>query len=326
MKKTLAIALALMMLLSLAACGGNKTTAGQKEPASGGAASNDGALTDKDIEDVDKAIEALESMIPEGWTDGGNYASSIYKVWDDAFLPDACFPAPIAGTEADGTYFKDYGDDTINGDYSVGPLWYESKDDYRTYRVTFYATDDQLAEFIAGVETKGLKGGQVNDGAWREYNYGGNGWFMYIFFNTNDNQDGKFAGCVTATATDDLWELPKSIDGIPLPQTGVIGHDCSSYTIFDANNDEVEFDLAGDALPDNSYAAWFNYYGVTMQDAKDYAQQLVGLGWELQYESEDEDVYCSNLHKDGVYAVSNYLGYEAMMEIGFSDMIENLSY
>lgn len=331
MKKILALALALILALSLAACGGGggRTPSGDHSTASpqGGI---DG-LTQKELDDADKALEILEAMIPEGW-DENPYGAYIYKVWDEEFLPD-CFPAPIDGIEVDQTYFKDYEHDTLNGSYDVGPLSYENKEDYREYGVRFYATEAQVDEFIADLEAKGFTGGQKGDreSEWWEFYYCNNdGWFMYLLFNTNDDQDGRFDGALSANATDSVFPLPASVDGIPLPHKGMTSYDCTKYyAIQDYSSgeyEETDFSLASDSLPSELYTAWFNYYAATMQDAKDYAQQLVGEGWELQYDSEDGDTYYSMLLKDGVYAVSNYYGYDAMMEVGFSDMPENLSY
>lgn len=322
MKKFLALALALMMALSLAACGGKDAPSGGGQQ--GGSA---GGVTQKDLDDADKAMEILEAMIPEGW-DENPYGAYIYKVWDEEFLPD-CFPAPIQGIEVDQTFFKDYEHDTLNGSYDVGPLSYENKEDYREYGVRFYATEAQVDEFIAALEAKGFTGGQVSDRDsewWEFYYYNNDGWFMYLFFNTNDDQDGKFDGALSASATDSVFPLPASVDGIPLPQKGMTSYDYTKYYAIQDYNGDTDFNLATDPLPSELYVAWFSYYGAVMQDAKDYAQQLVGQGWELQNESEDGNTYYSMLLKDGVYAVSNYYGYDVMMEVGFSDMPENLSY
>lgn len=330
MKKILALTLTLALALSLAACGGRGKTA-SGDSTSSYQQEDFGGLTQKDLDDADKALEILEAMIPEGW-DENPYGAYIYKVWDQEFLPD-CFPAPIDGIEVDQTYFKDYEHDTLNGAYDVGPLTYESKEDYREYGVRFYATEAQLDEFIAASEAKGFIGGQRGDreGEWWEFYYCNNdGWFMYLLFNTNDDQDGKFDGALSATVTDSVFPLPASVDGIPLPQKGMTGSNYTKYyTIQDYSSGEYEdtdFNLASDPLPSELYTAWFSYYATTMQDAKDYAKQLEGLGWEIQNESEDGDTYYSMLLKDGVYAVSNYYGYDVMMEVGFSDMPENLSY
>lgn len=325
MKKTFVLALAIVMAISLTACGGN--------PASGdeGAGGNSGQVSQGDLDDLDKALEQLEKLTPEGW-DSNQYRDYIYDVWDSDFLPD-CFPAQIDGVEPSQTSFKDYDQDEMNSDYSVGRLDYEGPEDYHKYSVSFYCTEDQLSAFMDALRAKGMKGGLYSgsDGPWLEYDFAGNGWYMYIFFNTNDDQDGKFDGCATATATDDLWEHPASISGIPLPQVGVpgydYGNDCwvETYNMDTGESEGMDFDLASDSLPIEGVSYWmyFDYHGTELQDAKDYAQLLVGEGWELQYENENEGSYTSSLYKDGIYAISNWVGY---LEIGFSDMIENLQY
>ena len=317
MKRLLAILLAGLMLFSFAACGNNETPSGSKET---------DPISQGDLDDLDDALDKLEQMIPEGW-DENNYGAYIYNVWDSEFLPD-CFPAAPEGVKVDQTTFKDYDHDTLNGAYDVGHISYESKEDYREYGVSFYATKDQLDTFISGVESKGLTGGLTEEGEWTFYDYFGNGWYMQIFVRNSISEE-NYEYLVNVNATDSLFELPKSIDGIPLPQVGMVTGDYSKgYTIQDFTDgyEDVDFDLSKDKLPDQYYAAWFNYLCATNQDAKDYAQQLKDLGWEVEWETDGEDGYRCCLKKDGVYAISNYYDYDCMLEVGFSDMIENLSY
>jgi len=309
MKKLLAILLVFLMVLSLSACGSNDDTIfSQEEP-----------------DDLEEALTNLEALMPEGW-DENRYGAYIYEVWDSEFLPD-CFPAPPEGVKVDQTTFKDFTHDTLNGDYSVGPLNYDSYEDYREYGVGFYATQEQLNDFVASVENNGMTGGQTGDGEWCIYEYFGNGWFMEIFANLMHN-DQEYDYWVSVSATDCLFELPASISGIPLPQVGVVTYDHDNYSINDFTDgyEDVDFDLSSDTLPEEYYAAWFSYYCAVNQDAIDYAQQLKDLGWEVVWESDGEDGYRCCLQKDGIYAISNYYDYDCLLEVGFSDMVENLSY
>ncbi len=328
MKKLLGLILVFTLLLSLAACGEGSTEQTEK-PTEG----NDTILSpeesedlDQALEDLDDAVEQLEALMPEGW-DENDYGAYIYDVWDSEFLPD-CFPEAPEGIKVDQTNFKDYTHDTLNGSYAVGPIYYESKEDYREYGVSFYANQEQLDAFTQGVEAKGMKGGLIDDGEWIYYDYFGNGWFMEIFVREALSED-DYQYSVSVSATDSLFELPEAIDGIPLPQCGMTETDYNLYyTIQDFTNgyEDVDFDLSSDPLPAEYYAAWFNYYCAENQDAIDYAQQLKELGWEVEWESEGEDGYRCCLHKDGVYAISNYYSYDCMLEVGFSDMVENLTY
>ena len=271
-------------------------------------------------------MDKLEELMPEGW-DENNYGAYIYGVWDADFLPE-CFPEPIEGVKVDQTTFKDYDHDTLSGSYAVGPLYYESKEDYRSYGLLFYANQDHLDAFTAAVEAKGLNGGLTEEGEWTYYNYFGNGWFMEIFVRaTIAEEDYEYQ--VSVTATDSVFKLPESISGIPLPQCGMTDSDYNKYyTIQDFTDgyEDVDFDLSSDTLPTEYYAAWFNYLCATNQDAMDYAQKLKDLGWEVEWESDGEDGYRCCLHKDGIYAISNYYDYDCVLEVGFSDMVENLSY
>lgn len=326
MKKLFALLLAMMMIFSLAACGENNTTDPDKDnPGTSQSGENNDDI-DSDLGDAEDALEKLEQLLPDGW-DENNYGAYIYNVWDDDFLPD-CFPDAPEGIKVDQTSFKDYDHDTLNGSYAVGPLFYDSYEDYREYGVFFYADQDQLDAFTAAVEAKGMKGGLTEEGEWTYYDYFGNGWFMEIFVReTIAEEDYEYQ--VSVTATDSVFELPESISGIPLPQCGMTNSDYNKYyTIQDFTNgyEDVDFDLSSDTLPNEYYAAWFNYLCATNQDAMDYAQKLKDLGWEVEWESDGEDGYRCCLQKDGVYAISNYYVYDCMLEVGFSDMVENLSY
>lgn len=333
MKKLLALLLALMMGLSLAACGGgDDTPGGSGEGNSSGSIRDDLEDAGDALDDLDDAMDALEFLTPEGW-DENNFGAYIYDVWDEEALPDI-FPGPVDGVKASQTHLKDYSHDVLNGDYSVGPLSYESYEDYREYSVRFYATEAQLDAWLDTLRGKGFSGGQLSDreSEWWEFYFSNNdGWFVYVFFNTNDNEEGEFDGCATVYATSDVFPLPEAIagEGIPLPQRGMTDYDYTeSYAAHDMNFDYVDFDLSSSTFSElgEYYTAWFSYYGTELQDAKDYAQTLVGEGWELQYESEDDGSYYAALHRDGIYAVSNYYGYDVLMEVGFSDIIENLQY
>ena len=322
MKKLIVLLLALTMIFVLSACGSESE---QSDKDSQNAPNIQSDLNDlnENLEDLDDVLSAL---IPDGW-DENNYGAYIYGVWDADFLPE-CFPEPIEGVKVDQTTFKDYDHDTLSGSYAVGPLYYESKEDYRSYGLFFYANQDQLDAFTAAVEAKGLNGGLTEEGEWTYYNYFGNGWFMEIFVRaTIAEEDYEYQ--VSVTATDSVFELPESISGIPLPQCGMTEYDYNkNYTIQDFTNgyDDVDFDLSSDTLPTEYYAAWFNYHCATNQDAIDYAQKLKDLGWEVEWESDGEDGYRCCLQKDGIYAISNYYDYDCILEVGFSDMVENLSY
>ena len=336
MKRLFALLLALMMVLSLAACGGGDNS-GDKAP-SGGSGGGGGSIQDdlddagEALDDLDDLEEMLEFLKPEGW-DENNFGAYIYDVWDEDFLPD-CLPGPVDGVKVDQTTYKDYTHDVLNQDYSVGPLYYESYEDYREYGVRFYATEAQLDAWLDALRANGFSGGQVSDrdSEWWEFYFCDNdGWFVYVFFNTNDDEDGEFDGAASVYATDDLFPLPEAIAGesIPLPQRGMTSNNYTEcYTAYDMNYDDVDFDLTSSTFSElgEYFAAWFSYYGTEIQDAKDYAQTLVGAGWELQYESESDGCYYSTLHKDGIYGVVNYYDYDVMLEVGFSDIIENLQY
>ena len=337
MKKLLAILLAAMMLLTLVACGNNQEDESDNSKTQSGKNGNSSAILDESVNwsDVESALDILESLKPEGW-DENNYNLYIYDVYDSDALPD-CIPEQIDGTLAAMTSIKDYKHDVLNQDYCVGPVCYESYEDYREYNVSFYAKNEHLEAFISELESNGMKGYMEGEdeafgsGDWWEGCYSDGEWLISLFYNTNDDKDGEYDGCLTVTATDDLYDLPRSIAGIPLPQFGVVTFDYSAYyTIQDFTNgyEDVDFDIENDSFPAEYYAAWVDYYCVTRDDAVDYVKVLEDNGWEIESTySDEEDYYCMILKKDQVYSIVKYEEYEgAYMLVGFSDMIENLTW
>lgn len=326
MKRFLTILFTLAILLSLAGCG---ETNPQESPKDSTAST--GGQEDIDLNEPESALSGLDTLIPEGWDDN-NYGAYIYDVYDSEFLPD-CFPAQIEGTLAYSTTFKDYTHDVLNQDYACGPVYFDSYADYSEYGVSFYADNEHLEQFFSALESKGMHGYMDGrdegfpTGIWYEGFYGGNGWAMYLIFNTNDTHNDEFDGCLSVSATKDLYALPKSVSGIALPQTGIVTFDSESYTIqdFSEGYEDIDFDMANDSFPDSYFAAWVDYYGVCREDAQDYVAQLEGDGWTLEYPyTDEEDSYAMVLSKDGLYVIVDYEN--AYMQVGFSDMIENLTY
>ena len=81
----------------------------------------------------------------------------------------------------------------------------------------------------------------------------------------------------------------------------------------------------------NNYGTSIQLYHRTWRcrdDAVDYVKVLEDNGWEIESTySDEEDYYCMILKKDQVYSIVKYEEYEgAYMLVGFSDMIENLTW
>lgn len=329
MKKIVRLLMMALLVFSLVACGSNESNNEGNNANEGSTNSN--LNNDVDLDDVDEALDLLESLQPEGWSQG-NYGGYIYDVYDSEFLPD-CFPSQVDGTLAYMTKFKDYKHDVMNQDYSIGELYYDSYEDYRCYSVSFYTTSDQLSSYIQAIVDKGMYGYMEGEGEgfggqdWRYGFYAGNGWAMSLFYNPNDNKDGEFDGCVTVNATQDLFELPKSINQIPLPQKGITTTNQKVYTIQDFSNgyEDVDFDMVNGQFPDEYYAAWVDYFGYCKAYAQDYVTELQQAGWAIEYEyANEEDLYWMILKKDNIYANVKYE--QSYLQVGFSDMIENFTY
>lgn len=333
MKKLLALLLALMMVFSLAACKTDSAPTTEGDPAL--AAPGGDVLTQEELDDLENALDILESLKSEGW-DENDFGAYIYDVYAIEDLPE-CFPKALPeGTVATQTKIKDYQHDTYGERYEVGRMWYESHEDYKEYNASFYCTWEQLDELIADMEAMGLVGGRysgiIGEDSWIEYDFGGNGWYMYIFFNTNDDNDGTHDGHATLCATSDLWDLPESFCGIPLPQVGVVDEDYSAGVYvadaYDFNTGDtryLEIPVNGGTLPGEEYSWWiyFEYFGTDADDARAHAGLLQNEGWTLEWDSTDDDgSYNACLLKDGVYASCVFD--DGYMMVGFSDMSENL--
>ncbi len=328
MKKILALMLALVMMLSFVACGDNS----EEQFGDGGNSDKDTTLTPGDIDDLDDALDALT---PEGW-DENNYGMYIYDVWDAEFLPDI-FPKQVEGTKVSQTNYKDYKHDVLNSNYAVGPIWFDSPENYREYSVSFYASIEQLDKYISNAKAAGFVGDETSspDDTWREFTlYHSDGWLMYIFFNTNDDDGGDFDGCASVSLTDSLFKRPDSIAGVKLPTAGTPEYDYtagSCYEVYNYTSDDMEtldVDWNG-SFPDNEKYSWyiyFTYYGADVAATKAYKDSLISSGWSVVSErNSEEDEYRSTLRKDDVYMVVNCYN-NTHLEIGFADMEENLSY
>ncbi len=361
MKKVLGCLLVAVMMLSLAACspedaenllgeiiennGGLEEIVGDvvdnlgitsgEEGSTGSEGSGD-ILTEEDLEDLENALEQLEALKPEGW-DENLYGMYIYDVWDEEFLPDV-LPGPVEGVLPYDTTFKDYKHDVMNQNYSVGMIEYESYEDYHEYGVNFYATKEQLDQYVESIRNAGFTGGESShpDSEWREFSFSHkDGWYLYMWFNTNNDNDGKFDGCASVSLTDNLYTRPDSIAGVKLPTVGVIAYDYTkgvSYDTYVYETGEMGYkDVEwSESFPDKNAMSWwifFDYYGVDLEQVNAYRDQLVNDGWVLERTSEGSDgSYIKNILKKGdVYMVANWNS-RSMLQIGFSDMQENIDY
>ncbi len=321
MKKLSVLLLIMVMMFALAACGG------PDDEIEG--------LSSKDLEDLDDAFEVLEQLKPEGW-DENSYGMYIYDVWDTEFLPDI-FPDQVEGTKVSQTNFKDYKHDVLGGNYSVGPIWFDAPENYREYTVSFYATAEQLDSYVAAARADGFTGGETTsvDDEWREFTfYHADGWLMHIFFNTNDDDDGNFDGCASVSLTDSLFERPAALAGVKLPTAGTPEYDYlagSCYEVYDYGSGSMEsVDVDWKAgFPNNEECSWyifFTYYGADVEDAIAYTDSLKAEGWSVKRTQNDQpDEYRCTLYNGTVYMVVNCYN-DTHLEIGFSDMEENLSY
>jgi len=351
MKKLVTIALAMVLALSLlTACGGNSNsnntpssgnTSGSSTSTTSASSTPSGGLTDKEIQDANDAMDQLEAWAKaQGWDDN-QYGNWIYGVWDSDVLP-GCVPKEIEGVKADQTTYKEKRHDTYNGDYHVGSMGFPDQK-YEVWGVSFYCDDDQLDAFIGAIEAGGFFGGQTEVSEYAPtWEWIGNGYYAHLYVNAQISGEEGYNKLASFYITETRQTpRPSSFQGLKLPDVG----EYLSYTPdgigfgWDtASDNSVEnfWDPYADkgTLPDQWYV-WYNFFGVTVDQAKAYAQQLVSQGWTVEYENNDDygwgetprPAYSCQLIKNGIYAAVSVNDYSVYgIDVRFGTMAESLYY
>ena|GEM_PF-2463520 len=349
MKRFISILLVIILSASiLASCGkaddntssGNDSKTTTKE--SGNADSGDEAWDeDIDWDEVDDAINELDDYLKSlGWTDS-DYGASVYGVWDSSVLP-ACVPTePTGGVKVDRTEYKQLHHETFSENYHVGKINFADKA-YERWMVMFACTETQLEEFVNGLGINGFESIYYdNDWSSDEYDFWGSGYYAYMTVNDSWDENSEYPKNVTFEITYDNYNKhPKTFQGTKLPDFGIVCEPYNELTGIGWNETDGEWEDVGefwDAHKDSGtlpsdWSVWFNYFGVTLQQGKDYVQQLVSEGWTIAYEQEDKDwegrdVYYAQLNKDGITAAVDtpYDG-QKNMAVRFGTTAESLYY
>jgi predicted small lipoprotein YifL len=285
LKKLIALTFALILAISLAACGGSGSTitplANNSAPGS-----SQGADSSNDMEDLRDALSALDALTPEGWTDG-DYDATIYDVWDSSVLPD-CVPKEISGVAVGQTNYKSKDKPSLRDMNEVGAMKFENSE-YECWGLEFEGTQAQIDEFVKAMSDNGFLGGANGSKYGYNYEWAGNGHYACMLtFGDSDDLSASFQ------ITPAIHKLPSAFFGTKLPQTGIIlspfssidntGYDSDGNEIYDYWNPEND---AG-TLPED-YITWIGYYGVTLEEAKEYAHSLESAGWEITWEGKYSD-------------------------------------
>ena len=337
MKRRIALILALMLLFTLAACGGKSDPPAQ----SGNSSSGDGnssspGLTQKEIEEAEQAMETLEAWArAQGW-DENPYGNWIYAVWDSEVLP-ACVPKEIEGVQVDQTTYKEKRHDTYTESYGIGNLNYADKS-YEQWGVSFYCTTGQLDEFVAAMEANGFYGGQTSESEYRPtWEWLGNGYYAYLSVNPQITGEGDYTCLAWFDITqDDNNPYPVAFMGTKLPQMGAVVYnykvDGAGYAWVGEDYDMVEgfWDVFADKgeLPED-WGMWLDYFGVNIEDAKACAQNMAAQGWTITHESTwyDGEGYVCYLEKGEIVGgVAQGADGPFTFSVGFGSIEENLWY
>ena len=271
--------------------------------------------------------------LPKGW-DQNPYGAWIDKVWDSAVLP-ACVPKEIPGVQVEQTTWKTPAHETMSNRNEVGRMQFADSR-FEKWGLGFDCKEEQAAAFLKALTDNGFFGGQINDSSgFTEHAYVGNGYYAYARVSTNYMGSALQAGFnqnVIFSITPIIHQLPKSFNSWPLPQVGAALEPYNDWAVqyWDEKIDDygnAKWDLQADkgALPAKNWTAWFDYFGVSNDQAKAYAKELEAAGWKITYQSEDDGQYYCQLQKDKLWAALFFDG-AFYLRVGFSDVAESLSY
>ena len=276
---------------------------------------------------------AAKPVPPKGWA-GHDYYFWIDKVWDSAVLP-SCVPKEIPGVLVGNTTYKTKAHQTMNNIRTVGNMSFAS-DNYERWGLNFDCKEAQAQAFLKGLEENGFFGGKTKTTGNNQsiYEYIGNGYYAYVVVSPNFMGSEKDAGYDTGVAfylTPAIYQFPKSLNGWPLPQVGVVLGSLEDWVILYWENDKeqsVKWDFQADKgkIPAKNWVAWFDYFGVSNEQAAAYAKTLEANGWKIVYQNTNsEGRYSCQVSKGTVHGMLFFDG-AFQFRVGFSDVVEMLSY
>jgi hypothetical protein len=277
---------------------------------------------------------AARPVPPKGWA-GHDYYFWVDKVWDSSVLPP-CVPKEIPGVLVGNTTHKTKAHQSMNNSREVGNMLF-ADDAYESWSLNFDGKEAQAQAFLSDLEEKGFWGGKTKTTGNNQtiYEYVGNGYYTHVLVSPNFMGKEKDAGYDTNLSfrlTPAIHPHPKSFNGWPLPQSGVVLSSLNNWEMLywdDKGNDHpLKWNLQTDKgeLPAKAWVAWFDYFGVSNEQAAAYAKGLEAAGWKIAYQSEDsEGRYSCQLSKGKDKAALLFDG-AFYFRVGFSDVEENLSY
>ncbi len=340
---------ALVLTLSLAACGAKEAVQDAVKDAISGSPSGDnssgssGAIDQKDLDDLDDALSQANEYLQSLGLEEDEFGFTQYGVWNTDLLPD-CLPGePTVGVvEIDRTEFKDkYHEemmvDRAGGEYHVGNISFPDKN-YDRHMVLLTCTKDAILEFADAMTAAGFEYGDIDADSYEtEIEWLGHGYYVRLHASGDWEDDSdEFWTSIDATST--LGNPhPKSFNGTPLPTVGIV----TEYREFTGNSwDEASddyvydfWDVYGDSgeLP-GEWDVWYDYAFVTMDEARDYVQTMVGAGWTVVNDGDTTDydgnpMYSAQLTKGDAYAAVD-APYDDLnnMSVRFGTYAESLYY
>ncbi len=307
MKKLLALLLIFAMIFSMAACGVLEATKPEdtkpgnngNEP-SGGGSNVKPTGDDYNPRDPEQYIYRnvfANSPHKDKWETGPSGAD-LYGIWDQSVLP-AVFPTQPEGvTDIDRTGFVGKLDEKWSSG-SFGELVFdEDTTDYEYFYVmfegteaTFEALKDALkANFICHDNAQS----DVFSGARRgRFNAYSTDWYLYFSYTEGGDYDwetdtftpsGEWS--FTLNAIPAYYQLPKVVQGIALPQFGMIMWDEKILQCYDEGDEEytyLDYDYQTGTADGTIKTYWANeemrYYGATEAQFREYCQDIQAAGF-----------------------------------------------
>ncbi|MCL1916392.1 MAG: hypothetical protein FWG17_06795 [Desulfovibrionaceae bacterium] len=276
---------------------------------------------------------ASRPVPPQGW-DGHDHYFWKNGEWDSAALPP-CVPGEIPGVKVDNTTHKTKEHRSMPSDRNeVGSMYFVNSR-YENWGLVFDCAQEQAEAFLKTLEGNGFFGGLTNEHQ-GIHEYIGNGYYAYARVRTNylgSADQGGFDKTVIFMITPAVHQLPKSFNGWTLPQVGVAlspYDECEVMCWDDKGNDRsAKWDLRADRgkLPAKNWVAWFDYFGVSNEEAAAYARILEASGWKISWQNQEEgeSKYSCQLKKGDTWALVFFDG-AFRCRVGFSDVSEMLSY
>ncbi len=328
MKKIAALLLGIALGASLVACGGDSETPLEKLGGGGGGGAILTPGDDYNPRDEDQYLyrSVFASSPHKDQWDTGSYGADLDGIWDSSVLPSV-FPAqPSSVTEIDRTSYVGALDKKMSGnppgylrsggdeaDWSYFYVMFEGTED------TFRTLTEELSRNFECVDDPENNWGMEDALLRGDFHAYSKDWYFYMSY----YEDGDWDDALGRRVANGTWgftlyaipayhTLPKQVEGVPLPQFGYLMGMEPILMCYDDGDDDytlLDYDYEEGRADGRVRAYWSTselyYYGMSESEADAYGASLIGLGFELTYDSYNS--YDKRYEKDGVEVSVSYV-------------------